>query len=126
MQNKEIMIPYKREKKKFKELLTRVDPDNVINNVDDEMHTYVPCKKRCDSCMNFVVTKCSYECFATNRVYKVKRSTSCVSKNVIYIAFCLNCLKQVVGSTVDWKPRLRNYKSHINKKVRSCSIVNHY
>ena len=113
-------------KKNLKELLTRADPYNIINNVDDEMHTYVLCKKRCDSCMNFVVTKRSFECFATNRVYKVRRSTSCVSKNVICIAFCLNCLKQVVGSTVDWKPRLRNYKSHINKKVRSCSIVNHY
>ena len=51
---------------------------------------------------------------------------SCVSKNVIYIAFCLNCLKQGVGSTVDWKPRLQNYKSHIKKKVRSCSIANHF
>ena len=49
-----------------------------------------------------------------------------VSKNIIYIEFCLNCLKQGVGSTVDWKPRLRNYKSHIKKKVRSCSIVNHF
>ena len=35
-------------------------------------------------------------------------------------------MKQGVGSTVDWKPRLRNYKSHIKKKVRSCSIVNHF
>ena len=42
-----------------------------------------------------------------SNVYKVRRSTSCVSKNVIYTAFCLNCLKQGVGSTVDWKPRLR-------------------
>ena len=73
-----------------------------------------------------MVAKRSFECFATKRVYKVRRSTSCVSKNVIYIAFCLNCLKKGVGSTVDWKPRLRNYKSHINKKVRSCSIVNHF
>ena len=119
------MVTYKH-KKNLKELLTRADPYNTINNVDDEMHTYVPCKQRCDSCANFVVPKSSFECFATKRVYKVRRSTSCVSKNVIYIAFCLNCLKQGVGSTVDWKPRLRNYKSHIKKKVRSCSIVNHF
>ena len=85
------------------------------------MHTYVPCKQRCDSCANFVVAKSSFKCFATKRVYKVRRS-----KNVIYIAFCLNCLKHRVGSTVDWKPRFRNYKSHIKKKVRSCSIVNHF
>ena len=90
------------------------------------MYTYVPCKKRCDSCTNFVVAKSSFECFATQRVYKVRQSTSCVSKNVIYIAFCLNCLKQGVGTTVDWKARLQNYKSHIEKKVRSCSIVNHF
>ena len=114
MQNKEIMVAYKREKN-LKELLTRADPYNSISNVDDEMHTYVPCIQRCDSCANFVVAKSSSECFATKRIYKVRRSTSCVSKNVIYIAFCLNCLKQGVGSTVDWKP-LRNYKSRIYKE----------
>ena len=64
--------------------------------------------------------------FATKRFHKVRRSTSCVSKNVIETAFCLNCLKQGVGSTVDWKHRLRSYKSHIKKKVQSCSIFNHF
>ena len=125
MQNKEIMVAYKHEKN-LKELLTKADTYNIINNVDDEMHTYVPCKQRCDSWANFVVTKSSFECFPTERVSKVRWSPSCVSKNVIYIAFCLNCLKQGVRSTVDWKPRLQNYKSHIMKNVQSCSIVNHF
>ena len=44
IQNKEIMVAYKCEKN-LKESLTRADPYNIINNVDDEMHTYVPCKK---------------------------------------------------------------------------------
>ena len=92
MQNKEVMVAYKRETN-LKELLTRTDAYN-INNVDDEMHTYVPNKKQCDSCANFVVAKSSFKCFATKRVYEVRRPASCVSKNVIYIAFCLNCLKQ--------------------------------
>ena len=48
MQNKEIMVAYKHEKN-LKELLTKADTYNIINNVDDEMHTYVPCKQRCDS-----------------------------------------------------------------------------
>ena len=39
MKNKEIMVAYKCEKN-LKELLTRADPYNIINNVDDEMHTY--------------------------------------------------------------------------------------
>ena len=119
------MVAYKHEKN-LKELLTRADLFDTIYIVDDEMYTYVSCKQRCDSCANFVVAKSSFECFATKRIYKVRRSTSCISKNVIYIEFCLNCFKQGVGSTVDRKPRLRNYKSHIKKKVRSCSIVNHY
>ena len=110
----------------MKELLTRAVPYNIINNVDDETHTYVPCKERCDSCANFVVTKSSFKCFATKSVFKVRRSTSCISKNIIFIEFCLNCLKQGVRPTVDWKPRLQNYKSHLKKKVQSCSIVNHF
>ena len=110
----------------MKELLTRADPYNIIGNVDDEMHTYVPCKQRSDSCANFVVAKSSFKCFILKKIYKVRWSISCGSKNVIYISFWLNCLKQGVGSTVDWKPRLRNYKSHIKKKVRSCSNVNHF
>ena len=86
----------------MKGLLTRANPYNINHvDVDDEMHTYVPCKKRCDSCTNFVLAKSSFKCFTTKRIYKVRQSTSCVSKNVIYIAFCLNCLKQGVGSTVD-------------------------
>ena len=105
------------------ELLTRADPYNIIISLIILMMKCTR-KKRCDSCTNFVVAKSSFKCFATKSVYDVRRSTSCVSKNVSYIAFCLNCLKQVVGSTVDWKSRLRNYKSHIKKKVQSFSIVN--
>ena len=66
IQNKEIMATYKREKN-LKELLTRVDPYNILNHVNDEMHAYVPCRKRCDSCTNFVITKSSFECFTTKK-----------------------------------------------------------
>ena len=66
MQNKE-MVAYKREKN-LKKLLMRVDPYNSNSNVDDKMHTYVPCKQRCDSCANFVVAKSGFECFGTKRI----------------------------------------------------------
>ena len=52
MQDKEIMVAYKREAS-LKVLLTRADSYKTINIVDDEMHSYVPCHKQCDSCMNF-------------------------------------------------------------------------
>ena len=124
MRNKEIMVAYKH-KQKLNELLTRADPYNSISNVDDEMHTYVLCKQRCDSCGDFVVAKSSFECFATKRIYKVRWSTSCVSIKLRMLRRA-DCLKPGVGSTVDWKPRLRKYKSHTKKKVRSSRIANHF
>lgn len=45
------------------------------------------------------------------------------SKNVIYIAYCLSCLKQGVGSTVDWKPWLRDYKLHMKKKIALATLL---
>ena len=47
-------------------------------------------------------------------------------KNVIYEALCKKCSMQGVGSTTDWKPRMRNYKSHIKNSVRSCCIAEHF
>ena len=64
MQNKEIMVAYKREKN-LRELLTRADPYNIISNVDDEMYRFAPCQVSCDSGAKFVVGKSSFECFAT-------------------------------------------------------------
>ena len=108
----------------MKELLARANPCATINIVDNEMHTeYVPGNKRCDSCTNFLVAKSSFECFVPKRIYKVRLTTSCFSKNIIYIQFCLSCLEQGVTSTVDWKPRLRNYKSHIMKKCNFAALL---
>ena len=43
--------------------------------------------------------------------------------NLYCILFKLLKTRSRIGN---WKPRLRNYKSHIKKKVRSCSIANHF
>ena len=67
--------------------------------------------------------KCSFKCFAIKSIYKVRLSTSCVYKNVIYIAFFKKLLKEGVRCTIDWKPRLRNYKSHIKKIVYLVALL---
>ena len=36
------------------------------------------------------------------------------------------CGLQGVGSTINFKPRLANYKSHIKHKRRTCGVVNHF
>ena len=53
------------------------------------------------------------------------RDVTCTSQNVIYLASCVTCNLQGVGSTVNFKTSLANYKSHIKYKRRTCSIVNH-
>ena len=45
---------------------------------------------------------------------------------MIYLAYCTKCGKQGVASTENWKPWLSNYKSHIQRKVKSCSILKHF
>ena len=106
-----VMVVYKREKN-LKELLTRADPYS-IKTVDSVGHGYTPCGKKCDSCQNFVSKTDRITSNATGKTFFIRRALTCGTKNVIYCATCNKCKQQNVGSTVDWKPRLGNYKSHI-------------
>ena len=113
--------------KNLRDLLIRSDPYRVKEGIDSNTcNGYVPCASTCDSCRTYVVACKEFKCFATGRTFKVRKTFSCEAKNVIYLAYCIKCHKQDIGSTFHWKPRLRNYKSHINKKVYSCRIVKHF
>ena len=106
----------------------RNDPPNIkVDQQLKEDRGYTKCTyKNCDSCNNFVDETTYIERNATGRKYKIRRDTSCSSKNVIYVAYCIKCMKQGVGSTISWKPRLSNYKSHIKKRKLTCRIVKHF
>ena len=51
------------------------------------MHTYVPCYELCHSGNNFVVAKSSSECFAAERIDKLRQFALCVTKYLTYITF---------------------------------------
>ena len=38
----------------------------------------------------------------------------------------IKCNRQCVGSAIDFRRRLSNYKSHIKKHKRTCRLVNHF
>ena len=98
----------------LEDLWLRSDPYNIKRDLlDNTNHGHKSCEKKCNSCSNFVVETAAIKCFATGIIFEIRRDSSCQTKNVIYVAYCLNCQKQCVGSTVCWKPRLKNYKSHI-------------
>ena len=121
-----IMVAFKREKN-LKELLLRGDPYNIKLDLTQNFKLgYKRCDKRCDSCDNFVLERDHIISNATGKCYTIKRDSSCSSKYVVYCAFCMKCGQQGIGSTVIWKPRLANYKSHIKKKIPTCKIVRHF
>ena len=60
------------------------------------------------------------------RSYNICKSLTCTLQNVVYIAHCVACDLQAVGSTANFKSRLANYKSHIKHKKRTCGIANHF
>ena len=121
-----IIVANKREDN-LKDLILRGDPYNIKEDLTNNREFgYVKCNKTCDSCLNYVIETAYITSYATGRKFKIRRESNCKSKNVIYVAYCKTCGKQGVGSTVSWKPRLSNYKSHIKKKVPSCKIVKHF
>lgn len=76
--------------------------------------------------MNFVIEADFITSSATKKRFKIRRDFGCNSRYVVYCASCTLCLEQCVGSTVNWKPRLANYKSHISNGHENCGIVNHF
>ena len=82
--------------------------------------------KRCDCCKNFLIPGGSFRSTATGRSYNICKSLTCTSQNVVYLAHCVACDLQGVGSTANFKSRLANYKSHIKHKKRTCGIANHF
>ena len=111
----------------LKELMVRADHYSIkpLKEIDQDPGC-IDCMKRCDSYKNFVDHISSFECFATKKIFKIRRYLACTTPNMIHLAYCTKCGKQGVGSNKNWKPRLSNYKSHIKKKVKSCSIVKHF
>ena len=103
----------------LKDLLVRGDPYNIKHDLTDTVpHQYKPCGKKCDSCDNFVVSQSYVISNATGIKYYIRRDSTCSKPIVVHMTYCKKCKKQGVESTISWKPRLRNYKSHI-MNVRS-------
>jgi len=114
--DRSVMVANKKENN-LTNLLLRSDPYNIKQDIIDNQECgYAKCDRNCDSCKNFVLETTSVTSNATGRKFHIRRKTSCCSPYLIYIACCQSCGKQGVGSTVSWKPRLANYKSHIKKE----------
>ena len=51
---------------------------------------------------------------------------TCLTQNIVYLAYCTKCGSQGMDSTIKWKARLANYKSLIKKRIKKpCKIIEH-
>ena len=122
-----VMYAAKRERN-LKELLTRADPYTVKIDTTDNLRGrgYKHCERECDSCDSFVWATDRIVSTATGKSFWIRRDFTCETPYIVYCATCIRCKKQGVGSTVKWKPRLSNYKSHITHGRDTCGIVKHF
>ena len=80
----------------------------------------------CDACQSFSVHAKRIKSVTMGKTYKIRWSLSCRNDYVIYCATCTLCNRQCVGSSIDFRSRLSNHKSHIKKNKRTCWLVNHF
>ena len=80
----------------------------------------------CDACQNFLVPAKRIKSVTTGKTYKIRQSLSVMSHYVIYCATCTLCNGQCFGSSINFRSRLSNHKSHIKKNRKTCRLVNHF
>ena len=56
----------------------------------------------------------------------MRQKITCEAKDVIYLVTCKRHNIQGVGCTTELKSRISNYRSHHNKKNKSCGITEHF
>ena len=98
---------------------------NDVNNIKSGCFKCV--KSRCDLCANFLDECINFSSVITGKNYVIRDNLTCSSCNVIYLASCLECNVQYVGSTsTPFKVRFRNHKSDmVNNKAR-CELAVHF
>ena len=115
--------------KNFKDLLVpSALPDaDRVNGVNSDTLDCFQCDRQvCDACHNFLLPAKRIKSVVTGKSYKIRQSLSCRTDYIIYCAICTICNKQCVGSSVKFRARLSNHKSHIKQRKRTCHLVNHF
>ena len=100
------------------------DQENSINS--GIIGCYRCHRQVCDACQNFLVPAKRIKSVTTGKSYKIRQSLSCRTYYVIYCAICTLCNKQCVDSSIKFRSRLSNHKSHIKENKRTCRLVNHF
>ena len=82
---------------------------------------------RCDLCHNYLREGSHFTSAVTGKSYPINAKVSCTSVNVVYLATCVKCNVQYVGSTSNqFKVRFRNHKSDMLQGKSRCELAIHF
>ena len=101
------------------------DVDRVDRVSTDTLGCFRCGRQVCDACHNFLLPAKCIKSVVTSKSYKIRQSLSCCTDHIC-CAICTICNKQCAGSSVKFRARLSNHKSHIKQKKRMCHLVNHF
>ena len=75
--------------------------------LDQAEHGCSKCGRKCDSCDKFELEK-TFVYHAARAKFKIRRDSTCNTKNVIYLVYYKQCSKQGACYCIEWKLPLRN------------------
>jgi hypothetical protein len=83
-----ILVAYSRGAN-IKELLA---PSNPYRGVEPVGRGCITCTaKRCDCCKHFLIPGKSFSSTVTGRLFSIRKTLTCTSENVVYLAQCVAC-----------------------------------
>ena len=106
--------------------------ENYHANSQFKYGFYMCNKPRCTYCPKYAKPQMSFKSTVTNISYKINGYYNCESKWVVYCIECKACHLQYVGSTIDFKDRMRCHKSNIkNNKIddyytQTSKLIKHF
>ena len=113
-----------RKTKNLKDMLVKSSVQPVNTPLFDNSGCLKCHRKVCDACQNFLLPyRLIIISVATGKSYKIRQHLSCRTDFLIYCTFCKKCNRQCVGSAIDFRRRLSNYKSHIKNKNTHVDVL---
>ena len=82
--------------------------------------------KRYNFCQNYFKETLTFANIKPGKVYQIKQTVNCISKNIIYLITCKKCSVQYIGSASTPKVRFRSHKSSMRTNKKTCEVAIHF
>ena len=100
--------------------------DQSSSEVNAENSGCFQCPANCKTC-DLIDSVQTFKSFQTSRLFQIRQSINCLSKNVIYLIYCNTCGVQYVGETKNTlRMRMTQHRSAIKTKKVDQPVAKHF